>query len=86
MFAGLSTRTVNAWVIFAGNVDWQSPTSWDWQRFAEFVVAVRETGDTVGLWHLLRDAECPMDSTSTFLSRFPVLVSMLDTRDEALAS
>jgi hypothetical protein len=85
VFDSLSTRTVDAWIRFAGNVDWQAPTTWDWQRFAAFVVAVCETGDTVEVWNLLRDAECPNDSTATFLSRFVLAVAMPDAHANASA-
>jgi hypothetical protein len=66
----LSPVSADAWVAFAGNVDWWQPSACDWDRLAEFAVAVLQSGDEVDLGCMLVDAECPVGAMRPILLRY----------------
>jgi hypothetical protein len=66
----LSPQTADAWVAFAGNVNWWQPSASDWDRLAEFATAVGANGDQVDLCYLLAEAECPVSAMRPIVLRY----------------
>jgi len=75
----LASRTADAWVAFAGNVNWREPTLRDWHRLDDFAVAVRAQDDRVDIRDLLWEAECPVGAMASIVSRFDTYMAVLDT-------